>query len=54
MLFSGILFIRSFANTPAKDRALGVNLFGALFGGLLQSVTYVGNPSLPTRRLQSY
>jgi len=41
MLFSGIIFIRSFAATARKDRALGANLFGALAGGLLQSVTFV-------------
>ena len=41
MLFSGIAFIRSFANTEAKDAALGANLIGSLFGALLQSVTFV-------------
>jgi hypothetical protein len=41
MLFSGIVFIRSFANAARKDAALGANLFGALVGGLLQSVTFV-------------
>jgi spermidine synthase len=41
MLFSGIVFIRSFATTPGKDAALGANLFGALVGGLLQSLTFV-------------
>jgi hypothetical protein len=41
MLFSGIVFIRSFALAPHKDTALGFNLFGALVGGLLQSVTFV-------------
>lgn len=41
MLFSGIVFIRSFAGTAGKDSALGANLFGALVGGLLQSVTFV-------------
>jgi SAM-dependent methyltransferase len=41
MLFSGIIFIRSFASVPAKDKALGANLFGSLCGGLLQSITFV-------------
>ena len=41
MLFSGIVFIRSFAKTPNKSNALGANLIGALFGALLQSVTFV-------------
>ena len=41
MLFSGILFIRSFAQVERKDAALGANLLGALVGGLLQSVTFV-------------
>jgi len=40
MLFSGIVFIRSFATVPGKDVALGANLLGALVGGLLQSVTF--------------
>ena len=41
MFFSGIVFIRSFAQTKAKDVALGANLFGALVGGLLQSITFI-------------
>ncbi len=41
MLFSGILFARSFASADRKDQALGANLIGALVGGLLQSVTFV-------------
>lgn len=41
MFFSGIVFIRSFAHTKAKDLALGANLFGALVGGLLQSITFI-------------
>ena len=35
MLFSGIVFIRSFAAPDRKDAALGANLIGALVGGLL-------------------
>ena len=41
MLFSGMVFIRSFAAAERKDAALGANLLGALAGGLLQSVTFV-------------
>jgi hypothetical protein len=41
MLFSGILFARSFAHADRKDQALGANLIGSLAGGLLQSVTFV-------------
>lgn len=41
MLFSGVLFIRSFAVVEHKDAALGANLIGALVGGLLQSVTFI-------------
>ncbi|HEY2784505.1 MAG TPA: hypothetical protein VGJ05_05965 [Fimbriiglobus sp.] len=41
MLFSGIVFIRAFAASDRKDAALGANLMGSLFGGLLQTVTFV-------------
>lgn len=41
MLFSGIVFIRSFAQTSRKDEALGANLFGALAGALLHSISFV-------------
>jgi spermidine synthase len=41
MLFSGIIFIRSFAAATRKDEALGANLAGSLIGALLQSVTFV-------------
>ena len=41
MLFSGIVFIRSFTAVTAKDQARGANLLGALVGGLLQSVTFL-------------
>jgi hypothetical protein len=41
ILFSGLIFIRSFAAAPAKDVALGANLMGALVGGLLQSLTFL-------------
>lgn len=41
MLFSGIVFIRSFARVESKAEALGANLIGALVGALLQSITFV-------------
>ena len=41
MFFSGIVFIRSFSAVAEKDKALGANLFGALVGGLLQSLTFI-------------
>ncbi len=41
VLFSGIVFIRSFANARRKDEALGANMAGALMGALLQSVTFI-------------
>ena len=41
MLFSGIIFIRSFAIVEGKNEALGANLVGSLAGALLQSVTFV-------------
>ncbi len=41
MLFSGIIFINSFAKVEKKDAALGANLIGAIVGGLLQSVTFI-------------
>ena len=41
MLFSGIVFMRSFAAVERKDVALGANLVGALVGGVLQSMTFV-------------
>jgi len=41
MLFSGIVFARSYQAAPHKDKALGANLIGALCGALLQSITFV-------------
>ena len=35
VFFSGIVFVRSFRKSPAKDAALGANLLGALAGGLV-------------------
>ena len=41
MLFSGVIFVRSFAASKRKDEALGANMAGSLVGALLQSVTFV-------------
>ena len=41
MLFSGIVFVRSFAVAEDKSNALGANLIGALVGALLQSITFI-------------
>lgn len=41
LLFSGIIFARSFAATESRHRALGANLLGSIFGGILQSLTFV-------------
>ncbi|MEQ9411009.1 MAG: methyltransferase domain-containing protein [Fuerstiella sp.] len=41
LLFSGIMFARSFAATESKHRALGANLLGSIVGGMLQSLTFV-------------
>jgi len=41
MFFAGIVFARSFAVTPARDHALGANLWGALVGAGLQSVSFL-------------
>jgi hypothetical protein len=41
MLFSGIVFARSFAAVPRKAEALGANLLGALAGALLQSLSFL-------------
>lgn len=41
MLFSGIVFVRSFVRADSKSEALAANLVGALVGALLQSLTFV-------------
>ncbi|HUR55225.1 MAG TPA: hypothetical protein VMZ71_13915, partial [Gemmataceae bacterium] len=41
MLFSGLVFAKSFAVAERKDSALGANLFGSLVGALLQTITFV-------------
>ncbi len=39
VFFAGIVFIRSFAKAGFRGSALGSNLFGALLGGLLESLS---------------
>lgn len=41
ILFSGIVFVRSFAIAEGKDEALGANIVGSLVGALIQSITFV-------------
>jgi protein-L-isoaspartate O-methyltransferase len=41
MLFSSIVFIDSLDKVDNKSRALGANLFGALVGALLQSISFL-------------
>lgn len=41
MLFSGLVFARSFRSTARKDTALGANLLGALGGALLQTASFL-------------
>jgi spermidine synthase len=40
VFFAGIVFIQSFANAGFRSSTLGSNLFGALVGGLLESLSY--------------
>jgi hypothetical protein len=39
VFFAGIVFIRSFARDKFRSEALGSNLFGALVGGMLESLS---------------
>ncbi len=41
IFFAGIIYILSFKDAPAKDLALGSNLIGAAFGGLLESLSFI-------------
>ncbi|OVE80048.1 hypothetical protein BVY02_01460, partial [bacterium J17] len=41
MLFSGVIFIRSFSIATKKNLAFGANIIGALIGALLQSLTFL-------------
>lgn len=41
IFFAGAIFIHSFRDTPSKDIALGSNLIGAAFGGLLESLSFI-------------
>jgi hypothetical protein len=46
MLFSGMVFARSFTLAARKDHALGANLIGAMVGAVLQSVSFLGGVRL--------
>lgn len=41
IFFAGLIYILSFKDAPAKDLALGSNLIGAAFGGLLESLSFI-------------
>ncbi|MBA4393784.1 MAG: hypothetical protein C0407_09555, partial [Desulfobacca sp.] len=41
VFFAGIIFILSFRDIASKDQALGSNLIGAAFGGLLESLSFI-------------
>jgi hypothetical protein len=40
VFFAGLIFIRSFAQVQFSAKALGSNLFGAVVGGLLESLSF--------------
>ena len=55
VLFAAIIFIRSFAQAGFASDALGSNLFGALVGGLLESLSFwLGMKSLTLLALGLY
>lgn len=55
VLFAGIIFIRSFARAGFSSDALGSNLFGALVGGVLESLSFwLGMKSLTLLALGLY
>ena len=55
VLFAGIIFIRSFAQAGFASDALGSNLFGALVGGPLESLSFwLGTKSLTLLALCLY
>jgi len=55
VLFAGVIFIRSFAQAGFASDALGSNLFGALAGGLLESLSFwLGMKSLTSLALGLY
>ena len=42
VLFSGIVFSSAFKSVPHPEKALAVNLFGAIAGGILENVVMLG------------
>ena len=41
VFFAGIIFITTFRKTKNRHMAYGANLFGAVTGGLLESLSFV-------------
>src|SRR5262249_19581518 len=41
ILFAAVIFALSFAGTPAADRAFGVNIAGAMMGGLAENASMI-------------
>lgn len=55
LFFASVLFIRTFAAAGFRGAALGSNLFGALVGGLLESLSmWIGLRSLLFIALRMY
>lgn len=46
VFFSGLVFSRSFRDVLDPQRALGVNLFGAMVGGVLENLVMIGGVPL--------
>lgn len=42
VFFSGLIFSNVFRNVASAPQALGINLFGAVVGGLLENLTMIG------------
>jgi hypothetical protein len=42
ILFSGLIFSSSFARVQCPAQALGVNLLGAVIGGVLENMVMIG------------
>jgi SAM-dependent methyltransferase len=55
VFFSGLVFSRSFRDSPVPSQALGINLFGAVVGGALENtVTLAGTPVLGVLAIALY
>ncbi|MGH9703527.1 MAG: hypothetical protein ACRD4K_09140, partial [Candidatus Acidiferrales bacterium] len=42
VFFSGLVFSRSFKDSPEPSRGLGINLLGAVVGGVLENLVMIG------------